>query len=652
MMRRLAFAALVIVAAVLASAGVANAHAVVDSSNPAAGSQVNASPQAVTLHFTERPDPKLSTVHVVNSSGAHVESAPAAVDPGDPHTIRVPVPALPNGTYTVTWRTTSADDGHTTAGSFAFGVGEPPAAGAAAATTSDAGPSSTALGTIARALLYAGLSLLLGAAVVAMFLSPPKLPNKIAITVSWAAAALGGVLLGLDEARQADTSLSNFLTTASGKHIVALWVGLVLAGCAVAAYWFIANAWMLVGIGGIAAATMFIRVQGGHASASDQRWFTEPTQWLHWVAVGAWVGALPWFVTALRQSGFQRPLIARRFARIATYGVIVVLITGTIRAFDEVGSWSALWDTTFGTTLLIKVAFVAVIVGIGIVNHFVFVHRAESTARPLLRATTAEIGVGAIVLLVTGVLTGLTPSSTLAAIPSNAPKAPPATVLEQSDYATTIKVKLTIAPGYVGANTFTTAVTDYDTGQPEQVNGVQLRFAIGGRTDVPSSTLSLSSTPKGDWSAQGTNLSVVGVWTVTAVVTKAAGGVDVPFRVQAAPADQKNDVLPTPGQPTIYEATMPTGEQVQIYSDPGGPGRNQFHVTFFTASGTEQPIDTVQVIASSPDGRDTALTTRRLSPGHFVADNTLTPGQWAYTVYASGAASGNVAALVNTDVAQ
>src|SRR3954454_6568410 len=119
-MRRTAFAALVIVVAIMATAGVANAHAVLDDSYPQAGSQVDVSPQAVTLHFSERPDPGLTSVHVKNSSGAQVESSPAAPDAGDPLTIRVPVPSLENGTYTVTWRTTSAEDGHSSAGSFAF----------------------------------------------------------------------------------------------------------------------------------------------------------------------------------------------------------------------------------------------------------------------------------------------------------------------------------------------------------------------------------------------------------------------------------------------------------------------------------------------------------------------------------------------------
>ena len=46
--------------------------------------------------------------------------------PGDQFELRVPLPGLPNGVYTVTWRTVSKTDGHVTGGAFAFGVGTAP----------------------------------------------------------------------------------------------------------------------------------------------------------------------------------------------------------------------------------------------------------------------------------------------------------------------------------------------------------------------------------------------------------------------------------------------------------------------------------------------------------------------------------------------
>ena len=47
------------------------------------------------------------------------------------------MPSLPKGVYTVTWRTVSRDDGHVTAGSFSFGIGERPPPGAWASRPAD-----------------------------------------------------------------------------------------------------------------------------------------------------------------------------------------------------------------------------------------------------------------------------------------------------------------------------------------------------------------------------------------------------------------------------------------------------------------------------------------------------------------------------------
>ena len=73
---------------------------------------------------------------------------------------------LPDGVYTVAWRTVSAVDGHLATGSFAFGIGvAPPANGSGSGSSgaTSAGPSAGAI--FARWLLYLGLVGLLGLAV-------------------------------------------------------------------------------------------------------------------------------------------------------------------------------------------------------------------------------------------------------------------------------------------------------------------------------------------------------------------------------------------------------------------------------------------------------------------------------------------------------
>ena len=77
------------------------AHALPQSSVPAAGSTLAASPSAVTITFGEQPDARLSSIKVLDSSGRNVASGPSTAVPGAPLQLTVPLPPLPDGVYTV-----------------------------------------------------------------------------------------------------------------------------------------------------------------------------------------------------------------------------------------------------------------------------------------------------------------------------------------------------------------------------------------------------------------------------------------------------------------------------------------------------------------------------------------------------------------------
>src|SRR5215471_21828556 len=131
-------AVLLVAVLALAGAGVlaspASAHALLERSYPAAGASLPSAPHAMLLYFTEAPEPSLSTVLLLDSSGRTVPGAgKPAVVPGNARELRVGLPRLADGVYTVNWRTVSKVDGHVTGGSFAFGIGVQPSAGVSAA---------------------------------------------------------------------------------------------------------------------------------------------------------------------------------------------------------------------------------------------------------------------------------------------------------------------------------------------------------------------------------------------------------------------------------------------------------------------------------------------------------------------------------------
>jgi len=112
---------IITIVALLAAPVAAHAHAMLDHANPRVGSTVATAPKELSLWFTEKLEPAFSTAEVRNAQGA-AQSGKAHVDNGDRTELRVPLKALPPGTYTVIWHVLSVDT-HRTQGTFSFTVG-------------------------------------------------------------------------------------------------------------------------------------------------------------------------------------------------------------------------------------------------------------------------------------------------------------------------------------------------------------------------------------------------------------------------------------------------------------------------------------------------------------------------------------------------
>ena len=101
----------------LLAAGGAFAHAHLHASTPAADTTV-AAPKTLHLMFSEKLEPKFSTLELKTAAGAPVAvKAKAAGDVID----ATPKAALKPGAYTVDWKVLSTD-GHKSQGSYSFTV--------------------------------------------------------------------------------------------------------------------------------------------------------------------------------------------------------------------------------------------------------------------------------------------------------------------------------------------------------------------------------------------------------------------------------------------------------------------------------------------------------------------------------------------------
>jgi copper transport protein len=134
--------------------------------------------------------------------------------------------------------------------------------------------------------------------------------------------------------------------------------------------------------------------------------------WLHIVGATAWVGGLVSLVIvwpAIRGrtgEGGLRTLTAR-FGRFALVASVVVVLSGVLQASLEVGSWSALIDSTYGQLVLLKVALLMAMLVLAGVNEW---RARRSPTRSWRRGIQAELALGVTVLAVAAVLSGTAPT--------------------------------------------------------------------------------------------------------------------------------------------------------------------------------------------------------------------------------------------------
>jgi copper transport protein len=549
----------------LATGPAAAAHGALRSSDPAGGSSLDRAPSAVTLRFTERPDPGLSTVRVLDSSGRVVAGGPARPVPGRPAELRLPLAGLPAGGYTVSWRIVSAVDGHRTDGVFGFGVGPAaaprlPAARAVAGVRTD--PAPAPLAVAGRWAWYWGLALLAGAAATGLLVFGGRLPGRPALLLGLALAAAAAGLAAMTVAARADTAvpIGDLLASTTGHWL--LWRAATLAAAGGAAWWVTRRAakppategtlparpgtsGALVALGVAAGAGMLVHALAGHAAGpSSLRLLNLLAQWAHLLAVGVWIGGLAWLLAALWSRGavWSTREVVVRYSRLAGISLAVVVLTGVARTVDELGGWGRLADSGFGRALDLKLVLFAGLVALGALSRYRIVPlfragaRRRATAR-LRRSVGAELGLAAAVLAAAALLSQLAPG-----VPSGSgtarpgPSAPPVLRATGSDWATTVKVSLTVTPGAAGPNRFTAVVADFDTGGALPVDRVELAGTPLSHPDLGTARLELTEAPDGRWLGQGRLLSLAGRWNLTTTIQQAGGGVVVPLAVDVPPS--------------------------------------------------------------------------------------------------------------------
>jgi copper transport protein len=472
----------------------ASAHAYLLSVQPQDRSVIAVAPRNVVLTFDQAILPA-SGIEAIRNGGGSVLGGKAQVNG---RTLVIPLKSgLQRGAYTVRWRAIS-QDGHLEGGVIAFGVGTgigPPTPALSAGSTTP-GPGQIA----ARWVFFIGLLVAAGAAVFQILIWRIGLPDaeltreerrrvdarelragSIMLLAGFAAAILGALLLLLLTGAGSNTRFGRVLD-----------IGLVLAGVGAVAS-LAALKLRVVRPAALAAALAVLPVPSlaGHALDPGQSRLDLVVDIGHVTASAVWLGGLltlvvvlPWAGRVLTPQVRERLLLplARRFSTLAFAAVVMLAATGVGRALAELGAVSELWTTSYGVTLIVKTALLAVLLGFAARNR---VFLLDGPFARLRLGVAAESAVLLGLIVAVAVLTGLPPGRTAAAATAakraitatRPPRLPPSgsVVLAKEDgrYA----VALAATPAGSGRLQLTATVLSPDnTG----VNGLRVTFGARG----------------------------------------------------------------------------------------------------------------------------------------------------------------------------
>jgi putative copper export protein len=457
---------------------------------------------------------------------------------------------------------------------------------------------------------------------------------------TWILGALGVATIVEAQREAAGVPFGVMFSTSLGTAAIERIVTLLITGLGVAAGFFryaVATraGIALAGIG--AAASMWVDVAASHAGAQAPVGVNLVAQWAHIVASGVWFGGLLTLIFAVRgQPSEVKGRAVRRFSTLAGIAIIVVALTGTFRAVIEIGSICQLFGTAFGVLVLVKVALFVALACLGAINRYRNVPRAATVLRGLRRAGSTEVVIGAAVVLVAAALVNVAPPVASSAAASTTRSSQ--VVVTGSDFATTVKVRLTVSPGTAGFNSFVLRVSDYDTGATVHASSVQLEFAQPLRPQLGESTLTLRRQTNGTFAARGGNLAIAGIWEVAVIIENASSSTEVHLQLITASPAPMVTATRFNGLPTLYSIQLQNGWLAQVYIDPDKLGADEFHVTFFSSSNetSEIHIAAVTVGMTAAGGTPIILVSRRLDPiGHFVADATIPAGATRYDIIAT-----------------
>lgn len=281
---------------------------------------------------------------------------------------------------------------------------------------------------IVRFVHYATAMLLFGLSVFDGALLPPDLRgSRLAVRSShiliplvalsalgWFMAEAGEIGNGWFDAINPAVLVNIATHTDFGKAWM-VHLGIAIALVAATSFWGSFGRWTMIAL---SAAMLASHAFVGHAAVTDDMmgWLHRGSDMVHLVAAGFWLGSLPPLIACLvRMRSDQHrdgaALALRRFSGLGHVAVALVVSTGIFNAWLILGGLPTDFSSPYQRLLAIKIAVVAAMIGIALLNRYVLTPRLDGGgARFLVVNASAEVVLGAAVVALVSAFATFDPS--------------------------------------------------------------------------------------------------------------------------------------------------------------------------------------------------------------------------------------------------
>ena len=414
--------AMIALGTVLLPARPASAHAAMVTATPEPGSVVASAPAEITVTFSEGITAVADRTQVLAPDGKRITGTVTASGA----TLRIGIRRAdqPLGTYLVSYRIISGDS-HPVGGAMTFSVGAP-SARPPESDPDSVHPSVAAAVPTIKFIGYAGLTLIVGPALLLALLWPRRLSRRGPILlvraglIAVAAATLGALWTQAPNSSGAplwDVSVIELADVLASPFGVVLIARLAVLGAAAALLPPVLRGrggrWRGAALPVLAAAGLTTWPLTGHAAESPLSAAIVAADVVHIAAMAVWLGGLVTLGAFLLRGAHARVLgvILPAWSRWAMLAVVWLVGAGTVQAVVQVGSVGALWSTGYGRLVLAKVAILAaVLVAAAFARQLVRRAQVASGGVTRLRRTVGiEVTATVLVLGLSAVLVQVTP---------------------------------------------------------------------------------------------------------------------------------------------------------------------------------------------------------------------------------------------------